>query len=208
LANLVTSGDYYYCTCGSGTNENKINIFTRASATSITGPTTVGGSGSPNYTGVGGLSTITGYMVNGGVGLSGNQYSVSYWDISTPATPTLVDVMNDELGVLANLAVAGSIIIGVDVDNTQLKMITTASAEWSMSVRFYNAADELVGTNVVYEGDSDNPVTTENWCLFSKTIPLGDIPSVATQLDVLLETNTGTDAVYVDALSIVSSETE
>lgn len=201
---VVLSGTYAYLACDYGTDANKIVVIDASDPAHLARETAVGGSGTPNYTGSDALFLSGAYLVNVGAGTTGAQYAVSYWDITAPALPTLKVVKADITGDMDAAAQDEGLIVGVDVDNSKLRIVTGETADWSMSVRFYNAGSVLLDTIVAYQGIGSFPVTTSTWCRFEVRIPLSDVPASTTQLDVLLETNTGADSVYVDSLSIVS----
>jgi hypothetical protein len=204
FTNAVTLGDYVYLACDAGADVNKIVVVHVVTPANIHRETAVGGAGSTNYTGSDALFLANGYLANVGTGTSAAYYSVSFWSLAAPALPTRTTVTSNISGDLDAACYSGGLIVGVDVDNSKLRVLTAEGTAWTMSVRFYNAADVLLDTIEVYDGEVNVPVTTDAWCHFVATITIEDIPQTATQLDVLLETNTGADAVYVDALSILN----
>jgi phage minor structural protein len=206
LENLAVNGTHYYVTCGGGAGADKIAIYVRAGATSITGPTYVGGAGAPSYTGTDALFMAGGFLANVGAGTSASYYAVSYWSVAVPGTPTLAGVNAAILGDMDAATGWDSLVVGVDVDNSKVRALTAEGAAWAMAVRFYDVLGTLLDTITVYDGETSLPVTTASWCRFETTIPLADISQSAEQLDVLLEANTGADSVYVDALSITGKD--
>ncbi|MCE5190926.1 MAG: phage tail protein [Actinomycetia bacterium] len=202
LKKPVLNGDYLYMTCDDDTDANKIVVLDISDPTSVSRVTAVGGAGATNYTGADALFMSNGYLVNVGAGTDASHYSVGYWDVSTPAAPTLEAVTASLSGDLDAACTAGGVIYGVDVDNSKVRVVTGEGTDWKMDMRFYDVNGTLVGSIEVYDGDKDPPITTQTWCRFDKRIPRQDIPEGATQLDVLLTSNTGTDSVYVDALTV------
>jgi len=203
LGHIVLQGDYAYFTCDDGVDENKIVILDISTPAVVVKETAIGGSGSPNYTGSDALFIQQGYLINVGTGSVAGNYSVSYWEMSTPALPTRSAVGNIA-GDLDAAAGTGGYVFGPDVDNTKLRVIDPAkAADWELRVRFYTTGDVLLETIVAYDGNGDAPFTGEAWTFFLSAIPQTDIPGGATKVDFLCYCNETTGYVYIDTLKAV-----
>lgn len=140
--------------------------------------------------------------MNVGTGTDAAKYSVAYWDISIPATPSLESVGSAIVGDMDAADVAGGVIVGVDVDNSKLRVVDPqTAADWELQVKFYDAQDNLLDTIKAYDGISHSPPTGESWTEFARTIPEADIPDNATQIEFVCNCDETTGYVYVDNLS-------
>jgi len=202
IGHFAIQGDYAYCACDAGTDQGKIVVLDISTPSSISESTVVGGTGSPNYTGYDALFLSNGYLVNVGDGNTSSQYAVSYWDISTPATPSRTAVSGTITGDMDAADVAGGVIVGVDVDNSKLRVVDPqTAADWELQIKFYDAQNNLLDTIKAYDGVSYSPPTGESWTEFSRTIPESDIPDNATQIEFVCNCDETTGYVYVDNLS-------
>jgi len=204
LKHVVMQGDYAYLTCDSGTDVDKIVILDISVPAVIAAETTIGGAGADDYTGHDALMISQGSLVNVGVGTDAGKYSVSFWEMSTPALPTIEAVGNAIVGDMDAAAAAGGFIFGVDTGNTKIRVVDPSiAADWQLKVRFYTLGDVLIETIVVYDGDGDSPFTGVEWTAFSQAIPQADIPGGASKVDFLCYCNETTGYVYVDNLEAV-----
>lgn len=191
---VVTHGTTGYFTCKSGTDDGKIVVADLSSGWSRTRAI------ENNSDGEYGLCMIETYLANAGDGDNANQYAITYWDLGTPSNPSVEDDATTISGAINSLVPVGTFLAGVDTTNNKLRIITAGGADWTAAIRFYNSANELLDTLVVYDGDKDQPVTRDEWVEWSYTIPSADRPLAASQIDMLLTTNSGASTVYVDAL--------
>ncbi|MDD3134859.1 MAG: hypothetical protein PHF64_00010 [Methanoregula sp.] len=197
----IINGQHVYASCDAGADENKIVVLSIADPTDITYVTAVGGAGTPNYTGTDALFLSGGYLVNVGAGSDAGKYAVSYWNLGSPDLPAIKSVEEAFTGDMDAADEAGGLIIGVDVDNSKVRIVDPkVSADWEFRVAFYDVSGTLVESIVAYDGNYDVPLTGEDWTAFSQVIPEADVPDVAKTVAFICYCNESTGYIYVDSL--------
>ncbi|MFA5054447.1 MAG: hypothetical protein WC565_10330, partial [Parcubacteria group bacterium] len=200
----ILNGSFAYVSCDAGTDANKIVVLNITDPTNISRETAVGGAGAANYTGSDALFMSNGYLVNVGEGSDAAKYSVSYWDISAPDLPVLETVGYAFTGDLDAADETGGLIIGVDVDNSKVRVVDPqVAADWEFRVRFFDVSETLIEQITVYDGDADLPYAGESWTAFSQVIPEADIPNTTKKVEFVCYCNESTGYVYVDSLSAI-----